>query len=178
MKKMRLIGLVMIAAIMFGCAGEVKYNTLSFNDKQFTLDVPTYMEEQSGINPEASMEYGSEIKAHFAMVIAESKESLMQEGLDFSVEEYADFAVGFTKDALKEAEVEKVSESIQTINGMEAISYKVRGIFEEIDERLFYYMTIFKSENNFYNFTTYTFAGREGKYTPIMEKMINSFKEN
>lgn len=178
MKKLKLIGGLLFVALMVACGGNVKYNNTSFNDGNYSLDVPDYMTSQALGNPDASMQYGNEMKGHFAMVIAETKESLLAAGLDYSVEEYGEFALDYLKQSLSNPKAERVDDDIQDVNGLEAVSYKVTGEFTEIDQDIFYYMTIYKSENNYYSFSTWTTAGREGKYTPIMEKMINSFKEN
>lgn len=177
MNNLKWIGIVILAVVITACSGAIEYNNMSFDNNQYSLDVPTYMEKQASGNEATSMEYGNEMRAHFAMVIAETKQSLEDVGLDFTIEDYADFAVNFTKDAITDAQVERVHDDIKVINGLESISFKLRGIFEEIGEELFYYITIFKSDDNFYNLTSYTTVGKEAKYTPVIETMINSFKE-
>ena len=177
MKKFKSIAVLLLALVIVSCGGEVKYNNTSFNDGQYSMDIPSYMESIALGNPDASMQYGNEMKGHFAMVIAESKESLLAAGLDYTVEEYAEFALEFLKKSLSSPKAERVDYEVKMINGLESVSYKVNGVFSEIDQDIFYYLTIFKNDNNYYSLSTWTTAGREKKYTPIMEKMINSFKE-
>ena len=178
MKNLKWISALMIMLITISCGSEAKYENMSFNDGQYSMDVPDYMKSLALGNQDASMQYGNELKEHYVMVIAETKESLLAAGLDYSVEDYADFAVDYLKQSLSNPKAERVNEDVQMVNDLETISYKVRGVFPEIDEDIFYYITIYKSENNYYSMSTWTLGSREGRYTETMEKMINSFKEN
>ncbi len=178
MKNLKWISALLISMTIMSCAGDAEFENMTFNDGQYSMAVPDYMKSLELGNQDASMQYGNEIKEHYVMVIAETKESLLAAGLDYSVEDYADFAVGFLKKSLTDPKAERINEEVKNINGLEAISFKVRGVFTDIDEDIFYYITIYKSENNYYSMSTWTLGARESRYTETMEAMINSFKEN
>lgn len=176
MKAVKWVNVVIISFIFLSCNTETKYENIEVTEK-YSLDIPDYMKSIDLQNEEASLQYGNEIKGHFVMIIDETKEALINAGLDFSVEDYADFAVDYLKQSLTDAKVKRMTDEVQNINGLEAISYKIWGVFTEVDEDIFYYMTIYKSDNNYYSMSTWTLGSRENRYTNNMETMINSFKE-
>lgn len=176
MKTMKWTSVILVSLILLACGGETKFENVEVAAK-YSVDIPDYMNSIDLQNAEASLQYGNEIKGHFVMVIDETKISLIDAGLDFSVEDYADFAVDYLKQSLTDAKVKRMTDDVQMINDLEAISYKIWGVFTEVDEDIFYYMTIYKSENNYYSMSTWTLGSRENRYTDNMEKMINSFKE-
>ncbi|MFK8044047.1 MAG: hypothetical protein AB8B72_01030 [Crocinitomicaceae bacterium] len=169
------ISILMITILVAACGGPIDLVNKTVNN--YSLGIPNYMTEMDLQNPEASFQAGEILKEHYVMVIDETKEDLLAAGLDYTVEDYGNASVDFLKQSLKDSKVLQSPNGVQKINGLEAISYKVTGKFPENDLAIFYYLTIYKSESNYYSMSTWTLGDRESKFTKVMEKMIQSFKE-
>lgn len=164
-----------LVALLVSCGGSSTLVNRTINN--YSVDIPDYMEDIDLANPDASLQAGDLLKEHYIMVIDETKESLLAAGLDYSVEDYAKASVDYLKQSLNDAKVVQTPSGVQDINGLEAISYKVTGVFPDNNVSIFYYMTIYKSESNYYSMSTWTLGDRESKFTKVMEEMIQSFKE-
>jgi len=172
--------LLFLLLTIIGCNSEANFATKTVDNK-FELSVPDYMKDLALGNVDANLQMGHALKEHYAMVIHETKASLVEAGLNYSVEDYAKFALDFLKSGMVNPKVQRVSDDVVKINDLESVSYKVWGAFENDDigeiVKVFYYITIYKSETDYYAFSTWTLQDREKKYLKIMEQMINSFKE-
>ncbi len=176
MKKMKLILLGLGLVLLFNaCESNIKLKQKSF-DNIFEIGLPDYLAKTDLDNPDAILQYGNLIKGLYAMMIYEPKTDLTAAGLDYSIEDYADFNLGNIKASLENPKVQRVS-TFKKVNGIDCIAYKIWGVFPEINEEMFYYLTIFKTDLNYYSFHTWTMASRESTHINVMEKMINSFKE-
>lgn len=144
---------------------------------QFSIEIPDYMEKLNLENPDAIFQYGNELKEHYVMVIMETHEELKQYDLEMSIEEYADLSIEFLKSSINDPVVEEVGEGVTTVNGMEAVGYKINGVFPQNNLDIFYYAMFYRSEKAFYYVTTWTLAEREEKFIDNMEKIVHSIKE-
>ncbi|PZE18644.1 hypothetical protein DNU06_02095 [Putridiphycobacter roseus] len=160
---------------MVGCNATDKYETTEF-DGVFEIDLPSYFTKADLDNEDAIMQYGNLLKEFYAMMIYEPQVDLIEIKENYSLADYADFNLQNIKASLMHPKVQRVS-SFTKVNGADCIAYKIWGLFPEINEEMFYYLTIFKTDLNFYSFHTWTMASQESKHINTMEKMITSFKE-
>jgi len=175
MKQIKWILGILVSAVLISCgSGKAEYKSKSVQG-MFTFDMPTYLEEMDLENPDAILEYGNGLKEHYVLVISETTDEL--EGLDIDVDSYSDFTVNFLKESLDNSKIQKVNSEIKDINGLSANLYKVWGNLAEINQDIFYYIAILKSDSRYYSFYTWTLESREDRYTKTMEHMIESFKE-
>ena len=128
-------------------------------------------------NPDAQMQYGDMLKEHYALVIMENVTDLTELGYDFTIDDYMDFALENVLNTISNSKSERIHSKIQNDTGIDYITYKIWGTFEEENIDVYYRLTIFKSDARFYNLMTWCMAEDERTYDPIMDKMIKSFKE-
>ena len=60
---------------------------------------------------------------------------------------------------------------------MPSYSYEMRGVMEEIDTDIYYYITVLESDLSFYVIYSWCFADDEAKFSPDIVKIANSIKE-
>ena len=135
------------------------------------------MTEMDLENPEAQLQYGSILQDHYALVIYEDIEELKGFGFDFSIEDYMGFALENVLNTISNFKYERLNEEIQNVTGIDYISYKIWGTFDSENIDVYYRLTIFKSEQYFYNLMTWCLADDERIFEPNMDKMVKSFKE-
>jgi hypothetical protein len=142
----------------------------------FSMEIPDYMYAVDLQNPDADFQFGHEMKEHYIMAFTESHQSLADAGVEMDLESYTDFAINSLTSTLGAAQVEKSTVIPSVINDLNVSSYKIRGVFENEELDVFYYLTIYRNQNAFYYMTTWTLGRNEEEYSPIMEKSIQSFK--
>ena len=177
MKLVKWFAPLFIALTFIACDdSNASFQTIDVDGK-FSIDVPDYMVELDLENPDASFQYGNEMKEHYAMVITETHSELKEYGLEFDIESYANLALDYLEMSISNPQVIPTSDHVQTINGMEALGYKIRGLFPENNLEIFYYAMFYKSDEAFYYVTTWTLADREERFIDNMEKIVQSIKE-
>lgn len=177
MKFIKWFSPLLIAFTFLACSdSDANMVTETVNGK-FTVDVPDYMTELNLENPDAIFQYGNELKEHYVMVINETHEELAEYGLEMEIQEYADLSMDYLKMSINNPQVEEVGNGIQEINGMEALGYKIRGVFPDNNLDIFYYAMFYRSDKGFYYLTTWTLGEREERFAKSMESITHSLKE-
>ena len=171
-----LYSLPLLLMILISCDNEDQFKTRKVDDR-IEFQMPRYMSRITLGNTDAIIEVGNEQKEHYALIIAELVEDVLAMDSSFNIEKYGHYSVTNLKASMTSTKVQRIESDIDTINGLEAISYKLWGIYPDINVPIFYYLTIFKSKLYFYSFNTWTLQDREERYIANMEKMIQSFKE-
>lgn len=179
MKRKFKVGAMLFFTVLFlaGCQSGVNYKTVDVGN-DFTLEVPDYMTEMDLESPLAVLEYGHTMKEHYVMVIEENIEELKTYGLDMNLEEYSDISVEQIKGAIDRPIEKEITDGIQEINGMDAIGYKIQGVFPENDLGIVYYIMYYMSAESFYYVASWTLSDYEREHTEAMDKIIYSLKAN
>ena len=179
MKKMKNASKVLVFVLLmmmnWSCNRNEKFETVTFPD--FQVDLPEYMTEVDLQNPNAQLQYGDILKEHYVLVIEERVSDLESLGFDFTIEDYMDFALENVLNTISNSKSERLNETVKNDTGIDYITYKIWGTFDEEDIDVYYRLTVYKSDDNFYNLMTWCMAEDERAYEPIMDKMVKSFKE-
>ena len=148
-------------------------------DSIVSIDIPTYMAYQDMENPEASLQYGNLLKEHYLMLMIETKAEIAsyELGYDFTLESYADITLENFQAAVDNPELKKLSKMPRMINGMKSFPYEMRGEFEEINENIFYYITVLESDKAFYTIYSWCLEGGEKRFKNEMKIIAKSLKE-
>ena len=168
---------LILAFTLFACGnGGTNFVTEEI-DGEFSIDVPDYMAHLDMQNPDANLQFGNELEQHFVMVISESHEELAEYGLELDIQSYADLSMDFLEMSITDPEIEQIGDGIVMLNGMEAIGYKIRGVFPENNSSIFYYAMFYRSDKSFYYITTWTLGEKEEKFAENMEIITHSLKQ-
>lgn len=168
--------------LLVSCGDDEKTETVKIGGK-YLLELPSYLTKTKGLNDDASLEYQNAIRELYVVVIDEDKAEL-QKVLDENelYDIYPNDLDGYTK--LVTENFEKgfsldnppVSKDIK-INGLSAKVMSFEGKVDGIQKMVYYKMAFVEGKNRYYQVMTWTLAERKEKYEPVMQKMIDSFKE-
>lgn len=146
---------------------------------QYTLDIPNFMTEATGLHEEASLQYQNIFKETYVVVIDEPtadfdkalKEHKMEKTYGKGLEAYSKVVKeNFTVEQAKMTEFKPT-----TIDGNEAMTMEIEGKVDGHD--VYYQMAVVKGKNSYYQILTWTLLNKKDEFRPVFEKMINSFKE-
>ncbi len=168
---------VLIAVFLFiGCQKETTYQTVKIK-KQYSVELPSFLEKTDALNPESSLQYQNVTKEFYILIFDESKngahQALKTLGLDADFTSYSDAMVKDIKASLQNSDFSEI-ENV-TINGLEARTFSVTGYIDGV--HIYYQMAHIQGKNNFYQIMTWTAPSRKEEYGPEMDTIINSFSE-
>lgn len=165
--------LFLLVAVFSSCA--VEFEEKNIND-QFTMELPSYMIEMNLGVPSAALQYGSDEKEHYIVVMRENPTDLIAYGVT-DLETYADSYITAIKIAVDDAVVNRIGSGIEDKNGMQAITYEVDGVLPETGLGMYYYIQFYKSESALYYVCDWTMSDSRAEYLSDMKKITNSLKE-
>lgn len=146
-------------------------------DNSFSVELPNYMEELDLQSPEASLQFGNELKEHYVTVLVESNEQFAQADVHMNLKEYSEFYVDHLKKGLTNPTIDKLHEGFKDVNGLQAAGFKVKGLMEAENLEIISYVMFYQSAIGFYYLSTWTLANRENKLGAYMERIAYSLKE-
>jgi hypothetical protein len=164
------------SVFLISCGGDDNFVTQTVDDK-FSVDLPDYMVELDLENPGAALQFGNEMREHYALVIMESHEMLAQLNMDLDLQSYANINLENMKLSLNNPRLEELEDGVTMINDLPTVGYKLKGVFPESDIDIVYYMRYYRSKRAFYCVLTWTLEQTERSYSNNMHKIINSLKE-
>ena len=152
-------------------------------DNQFKIDLPDYMKKLN-LNEDASLQYGSEIRDVYCIVIEDSFEEIHdmfideefgEEDYDSEFEYFCDLVCSNYEAAFfMENDLEKMDEIVlnETMNAKVLTNTrKIKGL------NIFYKAALVEGNNTYYKIITWTQSPKEKKINKVMDEIINSFSE-
>ncbi len=155
------------------CTHETVFNEVKVNDTYSVL-IPEYLSPSAKLSENASLQYQSEEREVYAMIVEESREQMQNYDLDYDLQTYFTNIVSkpFTE-KIKNGKVEIPGK--QDINGNNALITEITGNINNTD--IYYKMAVVETPATFYQVLIWTRADRKAEYEADMMKVIGSFKE-
>jgi len=178
---MKKIYLFLIILLVFtACDTKPNFRIENSENGFYSIKVADYMEATDKLNNNASMQFQEDYREIYLIVIDEQKSFLDP---DYDLKKYFKFAQdNIIKSNLTDTETTEPVE--KDINGLNALQGTVVGKYnlgtkekEQIVE-VFYSFIVLESENRFYQVFTWTLANKRKRYEPLLQEMLESFKEN
>ncbi|MGL4597143.1 MAG: hypothetical protein ACRCYO_06435 [Bacteroidia bacterium] len=175
-KKSGLIGLTIVVLIAVAVAWWLNMrprplmdaNIDSSNGAHYTIKLPSDLKPAT-FNPAASLEYASEERELYAMIIDESKEKISSFGLDYDLDTYMKIALR-SVDSTGMHMLNKMN--IGTDKGLQAeVKSRYKG------KEVVYKLTCIETPRYFYQILVWTLDSKFEKNKSDMDAMIQSFKE-
>jgi hypothetical protein len=140
-------------------------------DGSYQLTVPGDWSKQADLNSEATLQAANPREELYVIVIQENKG-------DFPKGATIDTVVKLTREnANKTISNAKLSEPVTTIvNGNTARQFEVGGTVSGIDAKYLY--SIVETSGSYYQVMSWTLASHYAENKPILQEVINSFKES
>lgn len=173
MKVKSTIGIFLISVLFFSCKSEFQEKNI---DDQFTIELPSYMVELDLGIPEASLEYGDEMKEHFVAVLRANPSELGAIGIT-NLETYSEMYMSGLKLSVNDATINRIGDGITENNGMQMISYEADGVLPENGLGIYYHMKFYKSKTAYYYVLNWTSLSFKDDYLSDMKRITNSIKE-
>lgn len=150
-------------------------------NNQYSIELPTFMNESDDLNPEASLQYQNIFKETYVVVINESKEEfrsifedLGEYDQDLSAaKNYKDIQLQFLEEEVVINKINNIESSI--INGLPFEITEVDATADGID--IGYTIAFVEGIKEVYMIMVWTLQNRHKKYSGLFKKITKSFKE-
>lgn len=120
--------------------------------KEFAIYVPQYLLPADSVYAKAALQYSDYAHEVFLVAVHEQKKELLDQGLQPTIEEYADYVKVAVQIALTNAEI--TSKKTSVINGMPAITLELDGDFGQ--QHVYYIFTVYETGSDFYQIISWT----------------------
>jgi hypothetical protein len=181
---MRKLSVVVLAAAMccvlsiFGCDKIVKVLfsakepvTITSDDGKVQATIPGNWEKKSGLHEDGLLQAANLREENYLVVIQDNKADL-EDGM--TVEEHSDLTRSTIMANVKNCQ-QTAGPIMLTINGRPAVQYELRGVVSGI--KVVYLHTTADGDDKFYQILAWTMPSNYQKNKPILESVVNSFKE-
>ncbi len=157
--------------LLSACSYDETPRTVTVKD-EFTMELPAYLEELPGLNPEARLQYGNKFRNYYVLVLDKSADNQSFEQI---VQEAHTELIGLLKNPTQ-------TDSLNMqINGLTTRRIRVDGIVggnEGVSERILYDLFFVKGpKDKVYQMTIWTWYKWKEKYDQVTDRIANSFKE-
>lgn len=165
---------------MGGNKSDSKMKEQLVNDT-YKISVPDFFEDLNGLNKDASLEMGNELKEFYMIVIDEPAQEFYNIFDEYMLKDlYSRDLTGFTKMVLETMEMDAgifdIAEYKEIeINGIKAIQTEFYNVFNGLD--IYYHFTTLESDNNFYQIMMWTIKSNQKEYENTMAEIAASFSE-
>ncbi|WP_026999632.1 hypothetical protein [Eisenibacter elegans] len=147
-----------------------EFDTLIFADGRYQMMIPEYFGQQRSLNEHALLQYGSEKRRFYLVVIRDSRYDLSPDYNALPV--YYNFVNG--RLAMAMTNIKTLRPSTLEIGGYAALKGEIRGTSTEGD--FFYKIAVVQTKEHFYQLITWAPEENRATYTQEMDLMINSFE--
>lgn len=131
---------------------------------EFEIALPDWLEETKDLAPHALYQFKSRYRNTYGIVVKQPKEGK-------SFEKYQQEAVGVLKN------FDEMKNLMLTDSVFKNNSYQVQYMGELDAEKIFYWHNTYQTTNSYYELVLWTRSyDRKQKYTPVIEKIISTFK--
>lgn len=142
----------------------------------FNISLPDYMNKTAGINTSASIQYKSEVKDVFGIVIVDTKEELGYIELNYTSAN--DFYDDFIKDFLADEEKRTVSKAVsKKIGDINFIESDATYFDKEANEEFYYLVGIVETKKAFYKVMSWTSKAKKDTFKADFQKILYSLKD-
>jgi len=175
MKKIHFI----LAALIISMAVSCDKGTQTVNVKRYRIDLPGFLTKTTGLNDAASLQYKNEPKEFYVLVIDEPRktfEDILKEnaiGYEPNLEGYSNLLIESLEKGA--AAKEKAVITDKKINGLNARVASVTGVVDGI--AVFWKIAYVEGKNTYYQVLCWTLPQKQTEHEPLMDNIINSFKE-
>lgn len=149
--------------------------------EHYELKLPNYMEESFKLNPDASLQYMSEYKDEYIIVINESKVIFSEKIKEFEklkvqkeLINYRNTQFQFTEQKMKI--INRSNFKSLRINGWEAETIEIDAKLEELKEPVSYYFYYIDGGEQLYTIMAWTLSSKKNIYREKVKKIIQQFK--
>jgi hypothetical protein len=143
----------------------------------FDIDVPDDFSNVFVRGSDAQLQLGNYSEEFYLTVFTENIDSLKKNGFDSDISVYSTFCLKPYEILLEAPIVTKISDGNNEVNGLTVESYSISGGYLDTKGEVFYYLSFFKSKDNFYSVLTMCELSSKVKYFEMMKHMHLSFKE-
>lgn len=149
--------------------------------EHYELKLPNYMEESFTLNPDASLQYMSEYKDEYIIVINESKVIFSEKIKEFEKLKVQKELINYrnTQFQFTEQKMEIINRSnfkSLRINGWEAETIEIDAKLEELKEPVSYYFYYIDGGEQLYTIMAWTLSSKKNIYREKVKKIIQQFK--
>ncbi len=180
---------IFLISTMFSCVeskekdqGDPLLNTdldLIRVNNQYSIEIPTFMNESDDLNIEASLQYQNIFKETYVIVIDEPKDdfkSIFEELGQYDntvsvVKNYKDIQLEFFDDEVTINSVEDIESSV--INGLPFEIIEVDATVDDIN--IGYTIAYVEGAKSVYMIMVWTLQDRHEKYSQLFKKVVKSF---
>ena len=149
-------------------------------NNEYSMELPSFMDESSNLNDDASLQYQNIFKEIYVIVIDENKEEFKEVFLDLEqydtsvsmVENYKNIQLSYLEEAVTVNSVSELESSI--INGLPFEIVEVDAVSEGIE--VAYNIAYVDGDEKVYMIMTWTEKSRNEKNKDLFQKIIKSFK--
>lgn len=178
MSVLMLIAIVCFALSTAGCdkiaeslAQSKKPVTITSADGKVQATIPGNWEKKSGLHEDGLLQAANLREENYVVVIPDNKADL-EDGM--TVEEHSDLTRSTIMANVKNCQ-QTAGPIMLTINGRPAVQYELRGVVSGI--KVVYLHTTADGDDKFYQILAWTMPSNYQKNKPILESVVNSFKE-
>ncbi len=181
LKSMNKICLLFLSVLFLNsCLPGEKDQIISIENK-YSLAIPSYLNEVTNLNEDASLQYQNLLRSFYIIVIDETKNE-MQKALVVNdlLGVYTNDINGYSELLLngfeQSVEIDEKSDIIDTlVNNMPAKLLSIKGRIEGMD--VFYSIAFIASETKYYQILAWTVASKEDQYKEKMNQIMYTLKE-
>lgn len=181
MRKMSLLSLIAAVCLVLstvgcdkileGLAQSKKPATITSDDGKVQATIPGNWEKKSGLHADALLQAANLREENYVVVIPDNKADL-EDGM--TIEEHSELTRSTIMANVKDCQ-QTAGPIILTINGRPAVQYELRGVVSGI--KVVYLHTTADGDDTFYQILAWTMPSSYQKNKPILESVVNSFKE-
>ena len=145
--------------------------TITSDDGKVQATTPGNWKKRTDLHEDGMLQAANAIEENYIVVIPDNKADLDDE---MTVESHSDLTRSTILESIKDGQ-QTAGPIMLTINGRPAVQYELRGVVSGI--KVVYLHTTADGEDKFYQILAWTMPSKYQKNKPILESVVNSFKE-
>ncbi len=161
--------ILLLLLIVSGCSYDNKFEQVTVDDK-FSIELPDYIYELEGLNPNGLLQYGNKFRNYYTLVLEK----------EVSEQDYESFINASYQELVGLLENPTLTDSLNTeINGLPGRLLRLNGVVggnEGVSERILYDLYFVKGKSSTYQITIWTWHMWEETYAEATKHIAESFK--
>jgi len=146
------------------------YPVLS-SDGAFQVTVPGSWTKRSDLHDEAELQVANPQQECYVVVLSEPKSDFQS---DLTYHKHSDLTRQMIMESLKNGKETAGPKEIE-INGLKAVQYEIRGVVDNLE--VVYLHTTIDGKTRFHQVLAWTLPSKLTANRPVLESVINSFRE-
>ncbi|MGB0885077.1 MAG: hypothetical protein ACPGR5_01485 [Chitinophagales bacterium] len=161
---MKKVFYIFIMILFFSACKNFTGEVRTIEKDSFEIELPDWLEETNDLAPHAHYQFKSRYRNTYGIIVKTPKENK-------SFVDYQKEGVGVIRN------FNEITNLFVTDSVYENNVYALQLMGDIDSEKVFYWHNTYESSNNYYQLVLWTRSyDRKQKYTPVIEKVINSFK--